>query len=185
MMQDITALLQRSSEGDKQAFDLAVALLYQDLRRLARKTGGQNWFDTLGTTVLINEAYLKLSRSAESSWTNRGHFLAVAARAIRQVVVDYARSKIASKRTGIEVRNAEYRLQSATATPELVVAIDYAMESLMRENEVAALVFECKYYAGYSTIETSKALDMPVRTVERHWTEARHSLKEILERDLR
>ncbi len=155
---------------------------YDDLRRLAhrqiRRFGGT---PTLSTTALVHEAYLKLAPSS-GIFKDRGHFLALAARAMRQVIVDYARERQAGKRGGgqpalpLDPEHAAADLQA-----ERILVLSDALGRLSAVDERAARVVECRFFAGYSEEETAEALAVSARTVERDWVKAREWLREALQ----
>ncbi len=155
---------------------------YGELRRLAhrqiRRFGST---PTLSTTALVHEAYLKLAGSTAGAGA-RGRFLGLAARAMRQVIVDYARERRAQKRGGGQAPlplDAEH--QAADVQAERVVALSDALGRLAALDARAAAVVECRYFAGYSEDETAEALGVSTRTVERDWVKARDWLREALE----
>jgi len=178
---EITALLQRSEAGEDTAFSMAVARLYPELRRLTayQLKGGSEF--TLGATDVLHEAYLKLS-SYEGAFANRQHFMAVASRAIRQVTVDYARRRSAVKRGGQaqRVEFEEDQLSVADQASELL-NIDQMLEQLAGESEQLARIFECRFFGGMSDADTSAALNISVRSVQRGWAKAKAFMVELHE----
>ncbi|HEX4871324.1 MAG TPA: ECF-type sigma factor [Nevskiaceae bacterium] len=151
-------------------------LLYPELRRAARGIrAGLRAGDTLQTTALIHEAYLKLAGSP--AWKNRGHFLAAAAMAMRQVLVDAARARLALRRgagqTPLSLDEVALDLPAGGEPDERVLAVAEALERLRALNPRLAQVVECRYYAGYSEEETAAALAITDRTVRRDWVKAR------------
>lgn len=171
----ITLLLRRCRDGDDESFDELVPVVYEQLRRIAR---GQlaRWRpgQTLNTTALVHESYAKLARSAELDWADRGHFFAVAARAMRGIIVDYARGLFAEKRTGIraDVDLAELP-DDGPARAEQVLAVDQLLEKLEQFDEQMARIVECRFFAAYTLDETAEALNISRRTVQRKWQRAR------------
>lgn len=160
--------------------DLAAAaaqlapLFYGDLRRLAHGVRRGQWRDgSLQTTALIHEAYLKLER--RPLWENRAHFLRAAALAMRQVLVDDARSRLCLRRgegrDALPLEAAEH--VAAPAEDAELVALSDAMTRLAELNPRLADVVECRYFAGYSEAETAEALGVHERTVRRDWVKAR------------
>jgi RNA polymerase sigma factor (TIGR02999 family) len=171
----ITVLLHRCRDGDEESFDELVPVVYEDLRRIAR---GQlaRWRpgQTLNTTALVHESYAKLARSAELDWSDRGHFFAVAARAMRGIIVDYARGLFADKRTGIRADIDLAQLpDDGPARAEQVLAVDQLLERLEQLDEQMARVVECRFFAAYTLDETAQALNISRRTVQRKWQRAR------------
>ncbi|MFN3304262.1 MAG: ECF-type sigma factor [Roseateles sp.] len=150
-------------------------LFYADLRRIARRLRGQaSASETLQTTALIHEAYLKLH--AVSAWNNRQHFLRAAAMAMRQVLVDDVRSRLAQRRGGgaphVALDAAE-DVAAADATDDRIAAIDQALQRLAGLSPRLAQTVECRYFAGYTEPETAEALGVSLATVQRDWAKAR------------
>ncbi len=173
-------------EGDRRAFDRLVPLVYEDLRRIARRhLRGAPSGRTLNTTGLVHEAYLKLVDQSRAEFVDRGHFLAVAACAMRQIVISNARRRSAAKRGGGEraVTLEEERIVAGSAAaddPDWLLALDRALSRLGERNERLARVVECRFFAGLSEEETAQALDVSLRTAQRDWMRARAWLKEEL-----
>lgn len=181
---EVTQLLIAFRGGDREAFDRLVPLVYEDLRRIARRhlRRGRPGA-TLDTTGLVHEAYLKLVDQTRATWQDRGHFLAVSARAMRQVVIDHARRHAAEKRGGGErpVTYDDARV-GVDEEAERLLAVDRALDRLGEKNERLARVVECRFFAGLSEEETSAALGTSLRTVQRDWMRARAWLREELGR---
>ncbi|HXV75964.1 MAG TPA: sigma-70 family RNA polymerase sigma factor [Candidatus Polarisedimenticolaceae bacterium] len=179
---EVTRLLVAYREGDREAFDRLVPLVYQDLRRIARAhLRRMRAGHTLDTTGLVHEAYLRMVDQTRAEWVDRQHFLSVCARAMRQIVVSNARRHGAAKRGGGDRRVTldEERIAEARRA-EWLVALDRALERLGSHNERLVRVVECRYFAGLSEQETAAALDSSLRTVQRDWTRARAWLREEL-----
>jgi len=172
---DITRILGRMGEGDDAAISELMPVVYDELRRIARiqlSKGARN--STIQTTVLVHEAFLKLAGSQNLQLEDRMHFFAVAATAMRQVLVDHARSRGAAKRGGDWERvEFEHAVLDVDAQADLIVEIDDALTKLSKLNERLTRVVECRFFAGLSVEETASALDVTVRTVHRDWTKAR------------
>lgn len=155
-------------------FEQLVKALYADLKRLARRQRGRlRQGETLRTTALVNETYLKLAR--DRAWESREHFLNAAAQAMRQVLVDYARERMAAKRGGGLVPD-ELDEESAILqgeTPERVVALNEALERLALLNERLVRIVECRWFAGYTEEETAQLLGITDRTVRRDWVKVK------------
>lgn len=150
-----------------------IADLYRDLRPLARRVrmraGGS---DTLQTTALINEAYLKLRRSVE--WNDREHFLRTAARAMRQILLDQAKERLAAKRGGGEKPLPLEAIDEEPVVPdEILLRLDEALERLGQLEPRLMQLVECRFYAGYSEVETAQLLGLSDRTVRRDWLRAK------------
>lgn len=179
---DVTVLLRAWRGGDEQAFEELVPLVYQDLRRLARgqlRRDRQGW--TLDATSLVHEAYFRLQKSSQVDWEDRGHFLAVAAKAMRQVVVEYARRRLAEKRGGGQRPELfEDGQISVDDHAQWLVELNQAMDRLAAQKERLAQVVECRFFAGMSNEETAQALEVSVRTVKRDWAFARSWLQKEL-----
>lgn len=179
---EVTLLLRALREGERDAFDRLVPLVYDELRRLARSqrrraSSGQ----TLDTTGLVHEAYVKLAAQEGLEVRDRGHFLAVAACAMRQVLVDFARARMAAKRGGGGVRETlDEGMASLDAEVETVLDVDRALERLRAHDERLARVVECRYFAGLDEQETAEALGVSLRTAQRDWMKARAWLREAL-----
>lgn len=173
---DITRLLQRHHEGDRDAFDRMVPLVYERLRVIAcgqlARAGRRG--QTLDTTALVQEAYLQLVDADGVDWQDRGHFFAICARAMRRILVDYARRRQAAKRGGgVATVTLEADMVAADSESEQVLAIDKALTGLEAFNQRLARVVECRYFAGMTEEETARALDTSLRTVQRDWMRAR------------
>lgn len=174
----ITLLLRRWREGSHDAEQELWPVLYRELKLLARgvlrRQGGRR---RLGTTTLVHEAYLRLLGPAASSleWNDRGHFFAVAARAMRFVLVDEARRRLAGKRDGVDTRAelpADCRDPHERA-PEELLAVHQALERLERVHPRYEKLVEMRYFAGLSIDETARALGVSRPTVVRDWQAAR------------
>lgn len=149
-------------------------LFYADLKRLARRVrSGVRDAETLQTTALIHEAYLKLRLT--TGWNNRQHFLRAAALAMRQVLVDDARGRLTQRRNSGErplpIEAADD--VAAEAPDERVLAIDEALQKLNAFSPRLAQTVECRYFAGYTEAETAEALGVALATVQRDWVKAR------------
>jgi len=181
---DITRLIQAYGDGDADAFDRAVELLHGELHGLAhRQLAKFHGNATLQTTAVVNEAYLKLRESSGSA-VDRNHFLAIAATAMRHVVIDYARKRISAKRGGdrvkVELQDSDLAVESQA---EQLLLIEQALAALGNANERLVKVFECKFFAGLDDQETAEALNISLRTAQRDWMKARALLAEHLTDD--
>jgi len=179
---EITLLLKAYEAGDKAAFDRLVPLVYDELRRMAHRhlrRGPRG--ATLDTTGLVHEAYLKLAGSPGLRLNDRGHLMAVTARAMRQVIVSRARARLARKRGGGDriVTLDEEKAGTAPA-PEWLLDLDRALDRLRDRDEQLAQVFECRFFAGLGEEETAEALGIPLRTAQRAWLRARAWLRSEL-----
>lgn len=180
--EQVTELLHAFRDGDRDAFDRIVPLLYDDLRRLARgqlRRGRPG--ATLNTTGLVHELYLKLMGQKGLNATDRGHFLAISACAMRQVVADAARRRTAAKRGGAESPvTFDEGLPVASEDARWLADLDDALKRLAQHNQRLAQVVECRFFGGLSEEETAEALAVSLRTVQRDWMRARAWLKEDL-----
>jgi RNA polymerase sigma-70 factor, ECF subfamily len=170
-------------EGASGAFDRLVELVYPELRRVARQQlrRGRPDGPILDTTALVHEAYLKLVDQTRIQARDRGHFLAIAARAMRQVIVDHARSRQTVKRgAGMQHVPLDDRDVAIQARAEHLLAINDALDRLAREDPRLLQVVECRFFAGYSEVETATALDLSSRTIERDWLRAKARLRDLL-----
>ena len=172
---EITQLLVELRNGDRGAFDRLVPLVYRELHKLAKRyMAQQNAGHTLQTTALIHEAYLKLAGGLEKTWEDRTHFFAVAATAIRQVLVDHARAKHAAKRGGdVQVLRLDDALSIADSARDDLIALDDALHALARLNPRQSEVVELRYFAGLSVEETAAVLSISPETVMRDWSVAK------------
>ncbi len=169
--QRVTQLLADWSHGNDAALTELAPLIYEDLRRLAhRQMNGQRPNHTLQTTALVNEAYLRLAGQTSPSWQTRAHFFAVAARAMRQILVNYAASYRAQKRGGgaLKVELDEGALVSPEKSKE-IVDLHEALERLATLDSRKAQVVELKYFGGLSYDEIAEVLKISPVTVRRDW----------------
>ncbi len=179
---DIELLLNRLKAGDKSAMDALSTLLFEDLRRLARaqrnRLGGG---ETLRTTALIHETYLKMRRSANLSADSRRHFLHTAALAMRQILIDHARSQLALQdRQQIVHAENDDRQGHLHQQARLVLDIDAALGRLEKYEPRLVEVVNYRYFAGCSEDETADLLEVSPRTVRRDWFKAKAWLAEAL-----
>lgn len=181
---EITVLLQRSAEGDREAFQQLIPLVYSDLKGIAhRRLGRERPDHTLDTTAIVHEAYLQLVPHATATWRDRVHFFAVAARVIRHVLIDYARHRGAEKRGGSVIRVPLREDLEGSGEPTVdLLALDEALESLAEQDPRLRSLVECRFFAGMTMAETAEALQTSKRTAERDWTRARTYLYQTLTR---
>jgi RNA polymerase sigma factor (TIGR02999 family) len=170
--QEISRLLMAWSDGQQAALDELVPLVYEELRRIARRyRHGEN--HTLQTTALVHEAFLRLAGKEGKQWQNRAHFFGVAARAMRHILVDYARARCAGKRGG-EARSASLdpdRISQERAAG--LVALDDALSTLATVAPRQSRVVELRYFGGLSVDETAQTLRVSPETVTRDWRMAK------------
>jgi RNA polymerase sigma-70 factor (ECF subfamily) len=169
--QRVTELLAHWSHGDDAALAELTPLVYEELRRLAHHhMGGERPDHTLQTTALVNEAYLRLADQTNPRWQNRAHFFAVAARAMRQIPVSYAKSQRSQKRGGgaLKVELDEAALVSPQESKE-IVNLHEALERLAALDSRKAQVVELKYFGGLDYDEIAEVLNISRVTVRRDW----------------
>src|SRR5947207_277276 len=167
----VTQLLQQWSHGDDSALAELTPLVYEELRRLAhRSMEGERPGHTLQTTALVNEAYLRLADQSNPNWQSRAHFFAVAARAMRRILVNYAKSSRAQKRGGggLKVELDEAALVSPEQSNE-IVDLHEALERLAALDSRKAQVVELKYFGGLNYDEMAEVLKVSRVTVRRDW----------------
>ncbi len=174
----LTRLLASCSDGNEEAFDRLIPLVYADLRTIAhRRLRSERAGHTLDTTAVVHEAYLQLVNQATATWRDRAHFFAVASRVIRHVLIDYARRRDAVKRGGgrLQVPLREAMTGQEPRTVDLL-ALDEALTELADHDERMAQVVECRFFGGMTMEETAAAVGVSQRTAERDWTRARAHL---------
>jgi RNA polymerase sigma factor (TIGR02999 family) len=169
----VTRLLRQARDGDAAAGDAAYGLIYEQLRRAAHRQLRGNAGHTLCTTALVSEAWLKLA-GAQLDVQDRDHYLALATRAMRQIVVDKARRAVADKRGGQD--GLRITLDTALHAPDVgedVLALDAALERLARVDPRLARVVEWRYFGGLTDAQVAGLLGVTERTVNRDWRKAR------------
>jgi RNA polymerase sigma-70 factor (ECF subfamily) len=170
----ITGLLRQWRDGLPEAAEQLFPLIYEDLRRRARAQLARSPSSTLDTTSLVHESFVKLVEQSQLAWNDRCHFFAVASTAMRHILVDHARRRLAQKR-GCE-REAftldEGRLGMAERPAELV-ALDAALDRLTRLDQRLSRVVELHFFGGLSLDEVGEMLELSARTVKRDWRKAR------------
>lgn len=173
---DITVLLDAARDGDRSALDRVLSTLYQELHGMARRQlAGQQYGHTLDATALVHEAYLKLIGRREAQFDDRAHFFAYAASAMRSVVVDYARQRLAQKRGGDLHRVTELpeNLEGGFNLDEDMLGLDTALNRLSSVDPRLTQVVELRYFAGLSELEIAALLQRSERSVRRDWQKAR------------
>jgi len=174
---NITRLLHQWQAGDRNALDLLIPVVYQELSVLASRQLAREWrHGRLQTTVVVNEAYVKLFGQRDVDWQNRGHFFAVASQIMRRILVDHARRELSSKRgSGI----APTALDEAFAAPAPAIDavdaldLDRALHKLEAFDPDQAKLIELRFFGGLTIEETAAALDVSVATVKREWAIAK------------
>jgi RNA polymerase sigma factor (TIGR02999 family) len=177
-----TDLLLRASAGDPGAVASMFPLVYDELRRLAhRHLSHEPSGRTLGTTELVHEAYLRLIDQTRVQWTGRTHFMAVAATAMRRILVDRARARRSLKRGGARPPVSLDAVDLATdERADMLVALDDALDQLLELDARQARVVECRFFGGMTEEETAEALGIGLRTAKRDWAKAKSWLYRAL-----
>ncbi len=185
MPRSVTQLLKAWGEGDEVAKEKLIPLVYGELHRLARHyMAGERPGDTLQTTALIHEAFLRLAASRNINWQDRAHFFAVSARIMRRILVDFARSRRCEK------HGRDIRLLSLDETANVskergrdLIALDDALESLAEFDPRQSQIVELRFFGGLTEDETAEVLRISPRTVRREWSIARSWLYRALHRE--
>lgn len=182
---DVTRLIARWGGGDASALDPLIELAYDDLRQIAsQRLNGWRRGPWVQTTTLVHELYLRLAGVKESAWGGRAQFFAFCSKAMRRILIDFARRRGAEKRGGdyLHVPLDEADPAIAAEAVELV-ALDEALQRLEARNERMARIVECRFFGGLSVPETAEAVGTSERTVEREWARARAYLQHLLSGD--
>jgi RNA polymerase sigma-70 factor (ECF subfamily) len=181
----VTLLLAAWSNGDQSALDKMMPLVYAELHRIARRAWSQQPHNhTLQPTALINEAYLKLANAENASFQDRCHFFAVACKAMRQILVNHAKSRLSDKRgrglANVSLDEVQPAVHQEAAE---IVALHEALEALHTVDPRKSMVVEMRYFGGLSVEETAEALGVSVVTVNRDWRLARSWLIREMNRE--
>jgi RNA polymerase sigma factor (TIGR02999 family) len=173
---DITRILREWQAGSREALDRLMPIVYNELKTLAARQLAHEWrHDRLQTTVLVNEAYVKIFGQRQVDWQNRGHFFAIAAQIMRRIVVDHARRQLREKHGGGAVA---VELNDAIPTPEPVdavdaLALDRALQKLEQLDPEQGRIVELRFFAGLTVEETAAVLGVSPATVKREWVIAK------------
>lgn len=185
-MSDVTSILDRVQQGDPNAADQLLPLVYEELRKLAvvrmanEKTG-----QTLQPTALVHEAWLKIAGDGKEQFANRRHFFKAAAGAMQQILIDIARRKQRLKHGANQAGDELHESRIAMSVPsEELLAVNDALAALALEDSQAAEVVQMRYFVGMTVPEIAVALDLAPRTVDRHWAFARAWLKRTIRTSL-
>lgn len=175
-MEDITALLARAQAGDSAAENQLAEQVYQHLQRLARyQRRGRAASDTLNTTALVHEAWIKLLKPDSSSFENRVHFFAVAAKALRQILINHAEKQRALRRGGdakpVELSEALWVTSEQQA--ETILSVAQALEKIRRRDESLAQIVEYRFFVGLTFHEIAELLELSEKTIKRRWQRAK------------
>jgi RNA polymerase sigma factor (TIGR02999 family) len=189
--QTVTQLLQQLRAGDRRAFDAVLPLVYDELLELAKRQRRRwNGDDTLNTTALVHEAYLRLVDQSAPQWSSQPHFLAVASRAMRQILLDNAKRKHAAKRGGglrpVPLEELEATLKSGGDVPsagsEAIIALEESLRRLEEHDPELERIVECRFFGGMTVEDTAEALAVSPATVKRRWSVAQAWLHRDLKR---
>lgn len=171
----VTRLLHAARDGDTSAFDRLMPLVYEELRKVARQQLREEYDDQAPrTTELVHELYLKLVHQADVDWHGRAHFFTIAARAMRQILIDHARKRNAAKRGGdwTRITLSDYRMAEETTWDDLI-ALDDALDRLDALDPRKRKVVEYRFFGGMTEKEIAEVLGISARTVQRDWVKAR------------
>jgi len=171
----VTVMLRRVQTGDREALAELIPLVYGELKTLAsRQRRKASPYETLNTTALVHEAFIKLTDGKNREFNDRCHFFAAAATAMRHIAVDYARRRTAERRGGGRPQISLDQVEvAAPENSETVLVIDEALSRLAQHDLRMAQVVECRFFGGMTEEETATALGVTDRTVRRDWTKAR------------
>lgn len=174
MAPTISSLISSAEGGDRSAADALFAALYSELHGLARRQLARGPGATLGTTTLLHEAYLDISQREGAVFPDRGRFMGYAAKVMRGLIIDYARSRQAQKRGGgFEITTLGDEVAGAVADEKELVQISAALDELAAVDPSLADVVDLKFFGGFSFAEIAAMRGMSERTVQRHWEKAR------------
>ena len=180
-MNEVTRIINAIQQGDGQAAEELLPLVYNELRRLAaQKMAQEKPGQTLQATALVHEAYIRLVGTQDPGWDNRGHFFAAAAEAMRRILIDNARRKKALKRGGrqqrVDIDNIVLADEKVLAVDDLL-ALDEALTRLSRTDKTIADLVKLRYFAGLTSEQTAKTLGISHNTADAYWAYARSWLR--------
>lgn len=168
MPNEITRLLKDYQSGKKAALDELLPIVYDELRRVAHRLLSNEYAETLPTTALVHEAYIKLIDQHSVDWQNRGQFFAISAQAMRRILVDNSRSRHRQKRDGIKI-NLDDAYNISSKMDESILDLDLALDELAKLDEQQAKIVEMHYFAGLTFDEISQILNLSPAAVYREW----------------
>jgi RNA polymerase sigma factor (TIGR02999 family) len=182
---EINFLLDQYRDGHVEGFEKLMALVYDDLRKLAAwHLQSERPDHTLQPTALVHEVYLKLAAQNPVDWQNKAHFFALAAQVMRHILVDYARTRQREKRGGAQTRVAlEDTIALVSPSDPELIALDDALNVLAEKDPRKSLIVELRYFGGLSIEETAEALEVSTTTVRREWTMAKAWLQREMRRE--
>ena len=183
-MSDVTRIIEAVAQGDAEASDKLLALVYEELRKLAaHKMASEAPGQTLQPTALVHEAWLRLTGNPDAKWDGRAHFFAAAAESMRRILIDNARRKNAQKHgAGLERVDLDDADVAAGADDTTLLLINDALEMLAREDSASAELVKLRFFVGFTNEQAAEAMGVSERTAKRHWTFARAWLYDHLGR---
>ena len=185
MAVDVDQILEDLRQGEKTAFSRLLTAMQQELRGIAeRHLVRERAGHTLQPTALVNEAFLKLIDQRSQNWDSKTHFLSIASTAMRRVLLEHARARNTSKRSGAGERVAFFEFESVTEEPsETILALDEALRHFAKIDPQGARIVELRWFVGLSASQTGEILGVSKRTVERSWRAARAWLRAKVDED--
>jgi RNA polymerase sigma-70 factor (ECF subfamily) len=182
---EINLLLDQYRDGHAEGFEKLMALVYDDLRKLAAwHLQSERPDHTLQPTALVHEVYLKLAAQDPVEWQNKAHFFALAAQVMRHILVDYARTRQREKRGGEHTKiTLETALNLGSPSDPELIALDEALNALAEKDSRKSLIVELRYFGGLSIEETAESLGVSTTTVRREWTMAKAWLRREMRQD--
>jgi RNA polymerase sigma factor (TIGR02999 family) len=179
---EVTRLLQDWGNGNQQALEKLVPLIYDELRRMAHNClYRERPSHTLQTTALVHEAYLKLIDQRDARWQNRAHFFAIAAQAMRRILVDSARRHTALKRGGSAENLSLDEAAGISLEPDpILLPLDEALNELAEVDPQQSRIVELRFFGGLTIEETAEVLQLSIDTIKREWAMARAWLRQVL-----
>ena len=183
-MSEVTRILDRVSQGEAQAAEELLPLVYEELRKLAAfKMANEAPGQTLQATALVHDAWLRLGGDAQHQWQNRSHFFGAAAEAMRHILIDRARKKAVRQASGLATPEELHESRIAVeAPPEELLAVHEALDGLAAVDRTAAELVKLRYFVGMTLPEAAKLLGLSLRSAERLWTFSRAWLRDALRR---
>ena len=185
-MSDVTRILNAIEQGDTQATDKLLPLVYEELRLLAsQKMSQERPGHTLQATALVHEAYIRLLEGTNQNWNSRGHFFKAAAESMRRILIENARRKKSNKRGGkrkrIDLNEADLAIDNPS---DYLLALDEALEKLAKKDQMKTDLVKLRYFAGLTCGQAAKMLGISQSTADEHWSYAKAWLKaEIIAQD--
>jgi len=172
---DVTLLLRQLAQGRAEALEHLIPIVYDELRRIShRHLQGEREGHTLSTTALVHETYVRLVDIEAVDWRDRAHFFAMAARLMRRILIDHARTRTRQKRGGDRIRvPLSQALDVSFERAEKLLVLDEALDRLEARNERQSRVVHCRFFGGLSVEETAEVLGISIATVKRDWSFSR------------